>query len=56
MQAELTQDKRIRLPENNKAMEEIIIWPNNFTRLNACTFYILNKFLLFFISSDAVTT
>ena len=33
IQSELTRDKRVRLHENNNAMQGIIIWRINFIRL-----------------------
>ena len=39
IQAELTLDKRIRLHENDKAIQEIIFWRNNLIRLNARVLY-----------------
>ena len=39
IQAELTLDKRIRLHENDKAIQEIIFWRNNLIRLNSRVLY-----------------
>ena len=39
MQAELTWDKRIRLHESDKAIQEIIFWRNNLIRLNLRVLY-----------------
>ena len=39
IQAELIWDKRIRLHENNKAIQEIIFWQNNLIRLNSPVLY-----------------
>ena len=38
IQPELTWDKRIGLDGNNKAMQEIIIWRDNFIQLNSYVF------------------
>ena len=52
IQAELTRDKRIRLHENDKAIQEIIFWRNNLTRLNSRVLYPYQVPTVF-ISSDA---
>ena len=39
IQVELTWDKHIRLHENDKAIQEIIFWQNNFIRLNSRVLY-----------------
>ena len=51
-QAELTWDKRIRLHENGKAIQEIIFSQNNLIRLNSL-FLHLYQVPTVFISSDA---
>ena len=51
-QAELTWDKRIRLHENGKAIQEIIFSQNNLIRLNSL-FLDLYQVPTVFISSDA---
>ena len=53
LQVELTwDDRRIRLHENDKAIQEIIFWRNNLIRLNSC---VLHPYQVptVFISSDA---
>ena len=39
IQAELKWDKRIRLHENDKAIQKIIFWRDNLIRLNSCVLY-----------------
>ena len=39
IQAELKRDKRIRLHENDKAIQEIVFWWNNLLRLNSRVLY-----------------
>ena len=52
IQAELTWDKRIRLHENDKAIQEIIFWRNNLIRLNSRVLYTYQVPTVF-TSSDA---
>ena len=52
IQAELTWDKRIRLPVNDKAIQEIIFWQNNLIRVNLRVLYPYQVPTVF-ISSDA---
>ena len=52
IQAELTWDKRIRLHENDKAIQEIILGENNLIRLNSCVLYPY-QISIVFISTDA---
>ena len=52
IQAELTREKRIRLHENDKAIQEIICWRNNLIQLNSLVLYPY-VVLTVFISSDA---
>ena len=52
IQAELAWDKRIRLHENDKAIQEIIFWRNNLIRLNSRVLYPYQVPTVF-ISSDA---
>ena len=52
IQAELTWDKRIRLHEKDKAIQEIIFWRNNLIRLNSRVLYPYQVPTVF-ISSDA---
>ena len=52
MQAELTWDKRIRLHESDKAIQEIIFWRNNLIRLNLRVLYTYQVPTVF-SSSDA---
>ena len=52
IQAELKWDKRIRLHENDKAIQEIIFWRNNLIRLNSRVLYPYQVPTVF-ISSDA---
>ena len=52
IQVELTWDKHIRLHENDKAIQEIILWQNNFIRLNSRVLYPYQVRTVF-ISSDA---
>ena len=51
IQAELTWDKRDRLHENNKSIQEIIFWRNNLIRLNSRVLYPYQVTTVF-ISSD----
>ena len=50
---ELTWDKRIRLHENDEAIQEIVYWGNNLIRLNSRILYPYQVPTVF-ISSDAI--